>query len=102
MSPRYIAPRYIDANKFKTKMEYYLPCDRYIALRVLKSIKTADVRENVHGEWIKNEDRAGWHCSCCGVDDFYAYLWDRIAKYELQDKYCPNCGAEMKGEDDVQ
>lgn len=36
-------PRYIDSNEFKREMEKYLPEDRELALKVLKSIKTADV-----------------------------------------------------------
>ena len=49
-----------------------------------------------HGEWVKNEDRYGWHCSCCKVDNRYAYSWNsEIGEYELQDKFCPNCGAKM-------
>lgn len=34
--------RYIDANEFKREMEKYLPEDRELALKVLKSIKTVD------------------------------------------------------------
>lgn len=66
---------------------------------ILERIPTADVRENVHGEWIKNEDRLGWHCSVCKVDDLYAYSWNNeTGKYDFQDNYCPNCGAKMKGD----
>lgn len=97
--------RYIDTDDFEKLIKPYNTDDIIdgalynFAHNHMMDTPTADVRENVHGEWIKNEDRAGWHCSCCGVDDFYAYLWDNIAKYELQDKYCPNCGAEMNIED---
>lgn len=37
--------RYIDADEFKKKMECYLPDERELALKVLKSIPTADVVE---------------------------------------------------------
>lgn len=50
-----------------------------------------------HGRWIKNEDRSGWHCSCCGKDDLYAYPYTENNERELQDFYCPNCGAKMDG-----
>ena len=56
---------------------------------------TSEVR---HGRWIKNEDRSGWHCSCCGKDDLYAYPYTENNERELQDFYCPNCGAKMDGE----
>ena len=49
-----------------------------------------------HGRWIKNEDRSGWHCSCCGKDDLYAYPYTENNERELQDFYCPNCGADMR------
>lgn len=50
-----------------------------------------------HGRWIKNEDRSGWHCSCCGRDNLYAYPYAENNECELQDFYCPNCGAKMGG-----
>lgn len=55
--------RYIDANDFKREMEKYLPDDRELALKVLKSIKTADVVEVVR-------------CKDCGI--------------RMKDGYCPN------------
>jgi len=56
--------------------------------------------EQKKGKWIKNENRSGWHCSCCGKDDFYAYLYDENNELELQDFFCPNCGADMRGEEE--
>lgn len=47
------------------------------------------------GQWIKNEGRSGWHCSYCGKDDLYAYPYTENNERELQDFYCPNCGAQM-------
>ena len=62
---------------------------------------TADVRENVRGEWIDCEvvhDRkdakiTDWQqarCSICGKwhTTPYMYNWDHF-------EYCPNCGAQM-------
>ncbi len=45
----------------------------------------ADVRENIHGEWI-NGDETRWKCSVChyGVLD-----WNNTP-------FCPNCGADMR------
>jgi len=49
------------------------------------------------GKWIKNEGRYGWHCSACGEDDIYAFAWNcDTGENELQDRYCPNCGAKME------
>jgi hypothetical protein len=58
----------------------------------------ADVAEVVHGRWIllgKNEHdyetSVEEKCSLCGR---YVYRYDT----ELQDNYCPNCGARMESE----
>ena len=67
----------------------------------IDSQPTADVRENVRGEWIDCEvvhDRkdakiTDWQqarCSICGKwhTTPYMYNWDHF-------EYCPNCGAQM-------
>lgn len=61
---------------------------------------TADVRENVKGEWLDYCDnpikfyfdgRYSAHCSVCGYHPEY--------EEEMRSaKFCPNCGAEMRGE----
>lgn len=48
-----------------------------------------------HGQWVKNNDRYGWHCSQCKKDNVYAYHWTESNVLELQDNYCPKCGARM-------
>ncbi len=84
--------------------------DGYI--RVYKSDVIANLRslssveERKEGEWVyescsrlideTDEGRVytiekRWHCSRCGHDKGF---W----KYRPDDKYCPNCGAYMKGE----
>ena len=71
------------------------------ALKEEKLISNADVAEVVHGEWIllgKNEHdyetSVEEKCSLCGR---YVYRYDT----ELQDNYCPNCGAKMDKEDET-
>ena len=55
--------------------------------------------ERKKGKWIKNEERFGWHCSECKVDNYYAYVLNsETGKNDLQDRYCPHCGADMRGE----
>ena len=56
---------------------------------------TIEAEPTKHGKWIKNDGRSGWHCSCCGKDDLYAYPYTENNERELQDFYCPNCGARM-------
>lgn len=90
--------RYIDIEPYE-KDGWYLQksCheEYYEAVKTmpLKSVPTADPVK--HGRWIKNEDRSGWHCSCCGKDDLYAYPYTENNERELQDFYCPNCGVRM-------
>lgn len=60
----------------------------------LRSIPTADVRENVKGRWIEDSDGDGRHCSVCGRD--YCYLISDCETYI----FCPNCGAQMGGAED--
>ena len=67
----------------------------------IEAAPAADVAEVVHGEWIllgKNEHdyetSVEEKCSLCGR---YVYRYDT----ELQDNYCPNCGAKMDKEDET-
>lgn len=48
------------------------------------------------GEWIPQGGGFSWvfKCSCCGWVDGYPL--------NERHKYCPNCGAEMKGEENEQ
>lgn len=62
----------------------------------------ADVRENVRGEWEKGWNTEAdpdfvfptWQCSLCGS------FTDEDIEREPMFKFCPYCGAEMKGEND--
>lgn len=59
----------------------------------LKSVPSADVRVNVHGEWKKTNPHLGheyiWYCSNCGQDCMETIMgkpkWN----------FCPNCGSRM-------
>ena len=55
--------------------------------------QTANVRENVKGEWIKVDEqpyfRKHFHKVCCSVCRKQGYdYWN----------FCPNCGADMRQE----
>ena len=90
--------RYIDAEKFDSRVrvaggfaEEELTEDFkdgvLTVLEMLKTAPTADVRENVRGEWIDNGiDPGAWNfCSVCGEQSIDLY------------DFCPNCGADMRG-----
>ena len=60
----------------------------------IEQIPSADVRENIHGEWeevtdYKDDNVYQWHiiCSVCRQRGMFE-----------SDKFCPNCGADMRGE----
>ena len=58
---------------------------------------TADVREVVRGEWIEVDDAlVRGYCSQCGWEAYY-YEDDVVGM-----PYCPNCGADMRGDEDEQ
>lgn len=82
-----------------------LECDDILG-NVLHSLPAADVRPVVRGKWIPDYDyteydfdgctplpeprkfQDGWQCSLCG-------------QYEPSEtNFCPNCGADMREEDD--
>lgn len=57
----------------------------------LNKIPSEDVRENVRGTWIKNEN--GWMvCSACGNEA------DGDDKGYFLNDFCGYCGADMRGE----
>ena len=98
--------RYIDADAFEVfgynktegaSEEYNDGFDdgvQYV-LECIDNVPTADVRENIKGEWIYKgldfEIDSLYQCSACKH-----YHWSKS-------NYCPNCGAEMsmRGEENV-
>ena len=60
---------------------------------VLKGLAPADVQPVRHGRWDTTRPEAPmfgyYYCSECGRK-----------KTSPQDHYCPNCGADMRGEDE--
>ena len=83
-----------DASPKRTH-DFNAGCAR--AANNVNAILAADVRPVKRGEWVKNEDKVGWHCSACKVDNNFAYSWNsETGKNEFQDNYCPHCGADMR------
>lgn len=90
--------RYINADVFEV-FGYDVPKEYDVksfgagvccVLEKLDKQPTADVRENVHGEWVPLKEKGDciYKCSNCGfVRD--AYILD-------EDRFCPHCGADMR------
>jgi len=68
----------------------------------LDEMPSADVRENVRGEWRSNVVDTGHenitcaNCSACNED---YVIPDGVDIYDFREDYnfCPNCGADMRG-----
>lgn len=91
--------RYIDADALWMDIIHNMDYCEDI-LEFIEAQPTADVRENVHSFW-EDGYRSCWdgtrkyfrQCHNCG--------YERDDDYEdLDTLFCPNCGAEMKGESD--
>ena len=93
--------RYIDAEYDLHDLPYYYDfSDEELSAihSAMRGIPTADVREVVHGEWIRKAD---WKniptvCSHC-KHEFNEY----VEGYEWEEtgdlpNYCPHCGAIMR------
>ena len=89
--------RYIDADEFKKWLLEYSITDREHEESKqigfwLDEFPTADVRENVHGEWVEDSPLVK-KCNKCGYHDFD---W-RTNNYN----FCPNCGmVRQRGDSD--
>ena len=103
-------PRYIDAEifgfiHFKDRPDKTYADGIQRVMAFVDSLPSADVRENVRGNWIEKEvidDRKDakipqWQqaqCSICGKWNTTPYMY-----YFDEFDFCPNCGADMRGEE---
>ena len=81
--------KYVDIEPFINGLKNYKEVAESL-LQAFESYPTADVRENVKGEWLYKgldfEIDSLYQCSACKH-----YHWSKS-------NYCPNCGADMRGE----
>lgn len=60
------------------------------AMMAIKDLPPSAQPVRKTGQWIKRKKGAiGYNCSCCGKSDISNHF-----------DYCPNCGADMRGNDD--
>lgn len=63
----------------------------------IDSLPAADVRPVARGEWeVWNDDKNTFECSRCGM----AFTLYEGTPKDNDYNYCPNCGADMRGEKD--
>ena len=80
-------------------IEEFVECDYALktAKKYIKKIPPADVRPVVRGWWIPKNADGSWRvdtCSACKKNTHYV-------RYAPAYDYCPNCGADMRGEYDA-
>lgn len=76
---------------FETAEWYYSP-----TIKTIKDFPAADVQPIRHGWWIDHEPFERKNCNVC-IECSVCNTWfghDCIPKT----KFCPNCGADMRGE----
>jgi hypothetical protein len=88
--------------------------DKEYVCELIDSLKTADVRENIHGEWIPKEratecsidiDIVCSECGYVGIKTYaHGYELDEINIQKVRDytkeldmNFCTCCGADMRG-----
>ena len=94
--------RLIDANKYPCQhceVSYcYKNCEKFNAWFK----KTVDAVEVVHGHWErinKYDEDSDVRCSRCKMEfDYIDGMCYLVEGVELPN-YCPNCGADMRGND---
>ena len=98
--------RYIDADELKKVFSDGYEAFAETLCEIVDAQPTADVVEVKHGEWIERnvtQDRRDakipeWQsakCSVCGKYHTTPYMY-----YFTNYDYCPNCGADMRGDED--
>lgn len=86
---------YIEREAFKAEVRrlsthYLNEWDTLGVLAAADRIPAADVRPVVRGRWVDEPIKGiRYHCSVC--QGRFDYTW----------YFCPNCGADMRGEQDV-
>lgn len=70
----------------------------YVEKRVVDKMPTIEARPVVRGEWIHDSYTHRNRCSVCEAYQPYDTVGDYIDYWDCD--FCPNCGADMRGEED--
>lgn len=93
-----------EAKEILQAVKFLLPTEEY-SERVEEALDMAiEALERKHGEWLETSESIGWEevgcaeCSVCGKTLVLGdYTMDDI---KFNYNYCPNCGADMRGDND--
>ena len=90
--------RYIAADAFIESISVLGRYNGQEVINLMRHRPTADVVEVVRGKWIRDVDY-DYPCICnkCGYQ--FAYKGAVIRCDDIF-HFCPNCGADMRGDDD--
>lgn len=89
--------RYIDADKLHPD-KLTVGGSLAISQSQIAEQPTADVRENVRGEWQQEGNDYNvnaWKCSICG----WSVILHSGTPSDQHCNFCTNCGADMRGEE---
>ena len=64
-------------------------------IQLLKNLPSADVRENVRGEWIYAPIENGMIITMCSICKKCSVITPSVKEWY---RFCPNCGADMRGD----
>ena len=94
--------RYIDADLLQEDFKADHGGKRSL---MIDTQPTADVRENVRGEWLPHPIKGNreWDvCSACGIGckrrEYGIHANGKKWVTEYNFNFCPNCGADMRGD----
>ena len=85
-----MSKKYIDAETIRSRMMYYgFRAPDMTVTEFVDSLPTADVRENVYGEFIELAP-CKYRCGGCGKIIY--------ADHQSEKNFCPNCGSDNRRE----
>ena len=100
---------YIEKSGLKKSMSALLsvenvPCNiRQLVLDIIDGEMLADVKPVKRGKWESSQrtiETGTVYCSNCAIEYYISDL-QTVGDYNGIVHYCPNCGADMRGEDNA-
>lgn len=106
---------YISRDKLRKKKKYIFRTESgafpksewFYKFDDVESIPSANVRENIHGEWCEYDNKyilmdaqrsVMRECMCKKCNGLAYFRISIITGKEIGNNFCPNCGADMRGD----